>query len=240
MIRAMDPVTRPSRKPGAPCKPDCGAKETDRSSKPAPQPSSQKAMPPQRTVSTPPPTHHAENRAQPIADKTAHAIRDTSKEKRQDDEKGEVITERRRQQNPGDLLIMSLNVNGLRQKRKVTAPGGYLSPLKKQPEICILVETHLTEAEADHFQLSTYWKAHAHCSQPEDGQMEGRVLIMVKQRVTFTKDDELPGANLPLHSCSIWLYLNNPELPVVRLTGVYFSPATKPRVAQVEMLTDER
>ena len=139
-----------------------------------------------------------------------------------------------------DILIMSLNVNGLRQKRKITALGEYISTLCPQPDICILGETHLTEEETNKFKLSPYRKAHSHCRTMEEGQIKGGVLIMVKSTVSFTKVEDLPGVELPLNSCSIWLYLKNFELPVVRLTGVYFTPAAKPKMSQVEVLTDLR
>ena len=139
-----------------------------------------------------------------------------------------------------DILLMSLNVNGLRQRRKVTALGKCIPTLCPQPDICILVETHLTEEETDKFKLSTYRKARSHCRTLEEGQIKGGVLIMVKNRVSFSKADDLPGVELPLNSCSIWLYLGLSEMPVVRLTGVYFTPAAKTKMSQVEMLTGAR
>ena len=36
------------------------------------------------------------------------------------------------------------------------------------------------------------------------------------------------------------LHLKNPDMLVVRLTGVYFSPVAKPGVEHVKMLTDAR
>ena len=139
-----------------------------------------------------------------------------------------------------DLLIMTLNVNGLRQKRKITALGTYLSTLERQPEVCILAETHLVENETEGIKLDTYRKAHSHCREEEVEKSCGGVLIMVKKDASFKKDEERQGVSLPLNSCSILLFLNNPEMPVVRLTGVYFTPSAKPRVEQVEMLTGGR
>ena len=88
--------------------------------------------------------------------------------------------------------------------------------------------------------LATYRKAHSHCRTPDEGQMRGGELIMVKERAPFTKAEDVPGVALPLNNCSIWLHLRCPEIPIVRLTGVYFSPATKPKVEQVAVLTDDR
>ena len=139
-----------------------------------------------------------------------------------------------------DILIMALNVNGLRQKRKVTALGKYISSLKPQPDICVLSETHLYEDETDKFCLETYHKAHSSCREPDEEQAKGGVLILVKERVSYTKAVEMPSVSLPLHSCSIWLHLNNKEMPVVRLTGIYFPPSAKPTLSAVEMLTDRR
>ena len=116
----------------------------------------------------------------------------------------------------GGLRIMSLNVNGLRQKRKITALGEYIASPTEKPDIRVLVETHPMESETEGIRLDTYRKAHSHCREADVEQACGGVLIMVKERVTFSKEEELPGVSLPLNSCSISVYLNNPELPVIR------------------------
>ena len=55
-----------------------------------------------------------------------------------------------------EILIMSLNVNGLRQKRKINAPRTYIVGREKQPDVCILVETHLSEEGTESIVLPTY------------------------------------------------------------------------------------
>ena len=139
-----------------------------------------------------------------------------------------------------NLLIMSLNVNGVRTSQKTRALSAYIASLPRQPDASILVETHLMEAETEKFHLPTYHKGHSHCRGDEAERSCGGVLIVVKNTVTYTKVTDLPGVELPLNSCSIWLYLNKPELPKVRPTGAYFTPAAKPKLEQVEMLTDSR
>ena len=132
---------------------------------------------------------------------------------------------------------MSLNVDGLRQRRRVAALGKFIASLDEQPDVCVLVETHLMEIETEGIRLDTYREAHSHCREDEVEEACGGVLIMVNGRVSFAREDELPGASLPLSSCSI---RNNPELPAIRLTGVFLPPSAKPKIEQVKMLTDHR
>ena len=139
-----------------------------------------------------------------------------------------------------NLLIMTLNVNGIRTHQKVRALASYIASLPQQPDICVLTETHLTEPETDTFHLETYLKARSRCREEEADKACGGVLILVRNTVDYTKVTELPGVALPLNSCSIWLHLHNPELPKVRLTGVYFTPAAKPKLDQVRMLTNKQ
>ena len=52
---------------------------------------------------------------------------------------GSNMPENRQNGQAKDILTMSLNVNGIRQKHKVTALGKYISSLVRQPDICIPV-----------------------------------------------------------------------------------------------------
>ena len=140
----------------------------------------------------------------------------------------------------GAIRVLSLNVNGLRQERKVKALGAYLASLSEQPDICILVETHLLEHETDKIVLDTYKKAHESCREFEVEQACGGVLIMVKHHVRYRKMDEVPGVALPLNSCSILVFLYARDIPALRVTGAYFPPSARPTTERAAMLTDHR
>ena len=136
------------------------------------------------------------------------------------------------------IRVMSLNVNGLRQERKVKALGTYLASLQPQPDICILVETHPFEHGTEGLVLEADKKAHASCRELEVEHACGGVLIMAKQHIRYRKMDEKPSASLPLNSCSILVYMYARDIPALRMTGIYLPPSAKPKVESVAMLTD--
>ena len=143
-----------------------------------------------------------------------------------------------KEKNQGIIRILALNVNGLRQKRKVDALGGFLASLPEQPDICILTETHLSKHETDGILLDTYEKAHASCREMEVEQACVGVLLMVKHHVRYRTADEVPSASLALNSCSILEYRYAHDIPAVRVTGVYLPPSAKPRLGDVAVSTD--
>ena len=80
----------------------------------------------------------------------------------------------------GELKILALNVDGIRQDRKRKAFGTYLSGLRPQPDVCIIGETHLLDAEIKQIQYPSYQYAN-HSSRGEDVvPVRGGVLILVK------------------------------------------------------------
>ena len=138
----------------------------------------------------------------------------------------------------GVIRILSLNVNGLRQKRKVDALAAFIASLQEQPDVCILTETHLLEHETKNFVLDTYKKAHESCREPTAEQACGGVLIMVKQHARYRKVNDMPTVALPLNGCSILVYLYAEDIPAIRITGLYLPPSAKPKVEDVAMLVN--
>ena len=112
------------------------------------------------------------------------------------------------------LRILSLNVNGIRQKRKKQAPGGFISGLNPQPDVCIFTETHMYDGEAAAMTFDSYEYANHSCREPDVEQACGRVLILVKIGTPFTKLDEFPKVSLPLNGCSILVYLRCEDFPI--------------------------
>ena len=136
------------------------------------------------------------------------------------------------------LTIMSLNVYGVRTKQKLQALGEYISSLTPQPDICVLVETHLFENEEKRVRVDTYVTAHQNCRKIEDAQQAcGEVLILVKKGLHHIKKDDLPELSQPLNSCTIQIFPNSSRVEELRITGVYLQPAAKPRFADVSCLT---
>ena len=152
MASTMEPPERISRTPSEPTEPHNRAErrhqpaQLPRNNTPWKEDHDYKVAPAAQTM------QQRDDQAHQVTNNTINTRHNQEDRTQSADAKGKVTVESRQQQNAGDILIMSLNVNGLRQKRKVTALGGYISSLKKQPDVCILIETHLTEAESDNFQ----------------------------------------------------------------------------------------
>ena len=141
---------------------------------------------------------------------------------------------------PTTLRILALNVDGLRLKRKRNALGTYVAGLDPQPDVCIISETHLLETEVDWVHYDTYERAHYSCRDIDVTQACGGVLILVKTGLGYRKVDDRPNVQQPLNGSSILVYTRDEHVPAVRITGVYFTPAARPREEQVKMLTDKR
>ena len=61
------------------------------------------------------------------------------------------------------MTILTLNVNVPRTDQKKRDLKAFLSTIQPQPEVCVLTETHLMEAETKKLQIDTYMRAHSHC-----------------------------------------------------------------------------
>ena len=134
------------------------------------------------------------------------------------------------------LVIMTLNVDGVRRRQKRTALGQYVSGLRPQPDICIITETHLLEHEVDWLRMDTYERANESCREAEVEQSCGGVIIMVKTGLRYEKETELPNVRRPLNGCSIIVYPKQVGLAALRVTGVYFTPAARALESEVRML----
>ena len=149
------------------------------------------------------------------------------------------ITGRKRlRQEQSFIRIMSLNVNGLRKRRKILALGKYIASLEPQPDICLLTEAHLFEHELKRVQIDTYVQAHNSCRKESDVQQAcGGVLILIKKGPRYFKQDDLPELLPPLNGCSVQISPANPQVPALRITGAYIQPAAKPKFHEVGYLT---
>ena len=85
-----------------------------------------------------------------------------------------------------------LQINGLRQGRKVRAKGPFLDGRTAQSDICILVATHLMGEKTESIVIDTRRWAHSSLSKPNVAKACGGVLIFVKIGLRFS----MPNAAL--------------------------------------------
>ena len=140
----------------------------------------------------------------------------------------------------GEIRVLALNVNGIRQERKRKALCTFLSALRPQPDVRILGETHLLDSEVGQIRYPTYRYGNHRSRGSDVAPARGEVLILVKQGIRFSKETEWPNVQLPLNGRSICVYANCHELLALRITGVYFSQAVEPPESEDKMLTDCR
>ena len=132
-----------------------------------------------------------------------------------------------------ELRIVSLNVNGLRQGRKITASGTFRTAQRPQPDTCTLVETHPFGEETGNAVVETCREASAGCRKHE-------VLTVAKMGLGAMEATGLRGAPVPLRSSSILVFLGEADVPAVRVTGLYVPPSAGPTDETMKVLTDSR
>ena len=121
---------------------------------------------------------------------------------------------------------MSVNVNGIREPRKVLARGEYVVRLEPQSDIWTLVETHLFE----HSGKTSHSVAHESRRKAEDvKRVCDSVTILVKKGLHCIMTDDLPELGRQLNVCSIQIPLNDSRVGELGVTGVFPQPAAKRR-----------
>ena len=117
------------------------------------------------------------------------------------------------------MNILTLNINGLRTKRKKTLLGKMLKDL--QIGVCVLTETHLRKSDLEQIDYPQYSIIADHCRPTPEGEwIKGGVLILV--HINFTAE-ELPKQTelLPvIENCACTVYPTADPITAIDIVGV--------------------
>ena len=140
--------------------------------------------------------------------------------------------------NAADLMLVCVNINGLRKKKKRVLLGKLLFDLRAG--VGVVTETHLRKSELKKVRISNYHILTEYCRPTAIGEhIGGGVLILAHNSLSATEEDKIPGLLPHVEHCTVSLYLSNQEAKSVRLTGMYIPSTSTPAIKRkcIETIT---